>query len=80
MKMSDMHEDILEDMSKARGYNEGYDAGRKRAWDLLDKLADWYKEQANNPWSTTHDDTREESLAKRNAILYAQMVIKKDHL
>ena len=74
-----MHKDIVEHVARDRGYNEGYKAGKKRAWDLMGELAEYYKEQLNpNPLAPPHQCDLEHG--RWQAALYAQMVIKQDGL
>ena len=40
-----MHRTIVEHTSRDRGYNEGVEAGKKIAFDLIGEMADWYKKK-----------------------------------
>ncbi len=72
-----MHEDITEHVSHDKGYNSGYEAGRKRAWDLMGELADYYKRQAAAGHFMDEEDAGV-AAGRYQAALYAQMVIKQD--
>lgn len=73
----DMHEDITEHVSYDRGYNQGYDAGMKRAWNLMGELAEYYKRQTSADHLMEDEDSGR-AHGRLQAALYAQMVIKKD--
>jgi len=72
-----MHDDIIEHTAKDRGYNEGYEAGRKRVHDLLGEAAEWYKAQLlrESKGSTVSDYCYQ---ARMETVLYAQNMIKQD--
>lgn len=74
-----MHEDIVEHISRDKGYNEGFEAGKKRAWDLIGELAEYYKKQLN-PDSLAPQHQSDLERGRYEAALYAQMVIKKNKL
>jgi hypothetical protein len=88
-----MHRDIVDHISYDRGFNtgheEGYEKGKKEAWDLMGELADWYKKQLTQqleegPVGNQSDIFQKMYLSKTDlatgryeATLYAQQVIKK---
>lgn len=72
-----MHETITEHISSDSGYNKGYQAGIKRAWDLMGELADYYKRQAATDHLMDEEDAGV-AAGRYQAALYAQMVIKQD--
>ena len=74
-----MHEDIVEHVSHDRGYNLGYEAGMKRAWNLMGELAQYYKSTIGVGHLMDDEDGGRAS-GRYQAALYAQMVIKKDSL
>ena len=78
-----MHEDIVEHISKDKGYNEGFEtgfeAGKKRAWYLIGEFAEYYKKQLN-PDSLAPPHQSDLERGRYEAALYAQMVIKKNKL
>lgn len=73
-----MNEQITEHISHDKGYSEGFQAAKKQAWDVLEKLANYYNNQSMNPWSVDNDDSYVVNQAKWKAILHAQMEIKRD--
>ena len=74
-----MHETMTEHISYDKGYNTGYEAGVKRAWDLIGELADFYKREATSGHLMDEEDAGKAS-GRYEAALYAQMVIKRDIL
>ena len=74
-----MNEDIIEHISRDKGYNEGYEAGQKRVWDLLGEAAEWYRAQmlAEDASDTVSDLCYS---ARLETVLYAQQIIKKDSI
>ena len=64
--------------SSLRYYDEGYKAGRKRAFDLLEELITWYKKEAAKDTGYVHSNHLNQG--RLEAALYAQMVISKDIL
>ena len=87
-----MHEDIVEHVSYERGKNEkkprghasGYDIGvedgKKRAWDLVGEVADWYKSQLKQRQQTTDAPDDMSMQARYETALWIQQVIKKNSL
>ena len=74
-----MSEEITEHVSYERGYNKGYEAGRKRAFELIGELADFYEHGCG----IAEDASDEEKLLDKNsrtsqvnACRYAQIVIR----
>jgi len=74
-----MHEDITEHVAHDKGYNLGYEAGKKRAWDLMGELAQYYKSSAG-AGHLMEDEDSGRATGRYEAALYAQMVIKKDNV
>ena len=72
-----MHESITEHINQDKGYNDGYQAGVKRAWDLLGELAQYYKRGVEAGHLMDEEDAGKAS-GRYEAALYAQMVIKRD--
>jgi hypothetical protein len=74
-----MHENIIEHTSRDSGYNAGVEAGKKRAWDLLQEAADWYKVQIQR-----EEDRGRLSdscyIARLETVLYAQQIIRRDSI
>ena len=79
-----MHDDIIEHTARDAGYNSGFEAGKKRAWDLMGEAASWYLDQIKLKAKSTGakegyiDDTCLKS--RWESFLYAQQVIRKDKL
>jgi hypothetical protein len=76
-----MSEEITEHVSYERGYNKGYEAGRKRAFELIGELADFYEHGCG----IDEDASDEEKLLDKNsrtsqvnACRYAQIVIRQN--
>jgi hypothetical protein len=76
-----MSEEITEHVSYERGYNKGYEAGRKRAFELIGELADFYEHGCG----IAEDASDEEKLLDKNsrtsqvnACRYAQIVIRQN--
>ena len=76
-----MSEEITEHVSYERGYNKGYEAGRKRAFELIGELADLYEHGCG----IAEDASDEEKLLDKNsrtsqvnACRYAQIVIRQN--
>lgn len=71
-----MHETIVEHINRDAGYNRGYQAGIKHAWDMLEDAATWYGEQ-----SVLHEKSKPDQSKRfhdrKMALLWAQMLIKK---
>ena len=63
--------------SSLRYYDEGYKAGRKRAFDLLEDLITWYKKEAAQDTGYVHSNHLNQG--RLEAALYAQMVISSAH-
>ncbi|RPG65061.1 MAG: hypothetical protein CBC02_008220 [Flavobacteriaceae bacterium TMED42] len=76
-----MNEEITEHVAYDRGYNKGFEEGRKRAFDLLGELADFYE----HGYGIDEDASDEEKLLDKNsrtsqvnACRYAQIVIRQN--
>ena len=71
-----MHDTIVEHISKDAGYKQGYQAGIKHAWDMLEQAATWYGEQ-----SALHEQIKPERATRfherKMALLWAQQLINK---
>lgn len=74
LKTIDMHDTIVEHISKDAGFNQGYQAGIKRAWDLIGEAAEWYDKQ-----SALHEETDPDQAQRfhdrKMTLLWAQMLI-----
>ena len=76
-----MSEEITEHVAYDRGYNKGFEAGRKRAFELVGELAEFYDngvgidETASDQEKKNHD---RDCKLQTNACRYAQHVIRKD--
>ena len=74
-----MSEEITEHVSYDRGYNKGFEAGRKRAFELIGELADFYEngigidEDASDKEKKEHE---RDCKLQTNACRYAQVVIR----
>ena len=75
-------DDISDHVHYDRGYNKGYEAGRKRAFELVGELAEFY----DNGVGIDEDASDEEKLLDKNsrtsqvnACRYAQKVIRQDN-
>lgn len=75
-------DDISDHVHYDRGYNKGYEAGRKRAFELVGELAEFY----DNGVGIDEDASDEEKLLDKNsrtsqvnACRYAQIVIRQDN-
>lgn len=73
-----MHEDIIEEAERS-GYNQGYEDGQKRVWDLLGEAAEWYRAQILME-DRDHRVTDLCYVARLETMLYAQQIIKKDSI
>ena len=69
-----MHNDIIDHIARDSGYNKGYEAGMKRAWDLVGELVEYYRKE--NDTDTGYVHSNHENEGRYQAALYAQMVIK----
>ena len=76
-----MNEEITEHVAYDRGYNKGYEAGRKRAFELIGELAEFYE----NGVGIDEDASDEKKLLDKNsrtsqvnACRYAQIVIRQN--
>ena len=76
-----MSDGITEHVHYERGYNKGFEEGRKRAFDLVGELADFYKNNIGIDESVSEE---EKAIFKKglqhqvNACRYAQHVIRKN--
>ena len=74
-----MSEEITEHVHYDRGYNKGFEAGRKRAFELIGELADFYEngigidEDASDKEKKEH---KRDCQLQTNACRYAQVVIR----
>ena len=74
-----MSDEITEHVSYDRGYNKGFEAGRKRAFELIGELADFYEngigieEDASDGEKKQHE---RDCKLQTNACRYAQIVIR----
>ena len=71
-----MHHTITEHINQDAGYNRGYQAGIKHAWDVLEDAATWYGEQSAL-LKETKPNKSQHLHDKKMALLWAQMLIKK---
>lgn len=77
-----MSEEITEHVHYERGYNKGFEEGRKRAFELVGELADFYDnnigidERASDAEKKQHElDCKKQA----NACRYAQHVIRSNN-
>lgn len=87
-----MHEDIVEHVSYERGKNEkkprghasGYDIGvedgQKRAWDLVEQAAKWYREKIKEREQEVGVMDDQNYQTRLETCLYIQQVIKRGSL
>mgnify|MGYP001170387668 FL=1 len=74
-----MSEEITEHVHYDRGYNKGFEEGRKRAFELVGELADFYEvgigidEDASDKEKKEHE---RDCKLQTNACRYAQVVIR----
>lgn len=68
------HQTITEHINKERGYNTGYQAGVKHAWDIIGQAADYYDRQSKIPGYNR--DRSSQFQDKKMALLWAQMLVK----
>lgn len=72
-----MHQSITEHVNHDAGYNRGYQAGIKQAWDLLEEAATWYGDQATL-LEETKPTQSQRFHDRKMALLWAQMLITKN--
>ena len=72
-----MHQTIVEHINQDAGYNRGYQAGLKRAWDLLEEAARWYDDQSDLHQKDKPDQAQRYH-DRKMALLWAQMLITKN--
>lgn len=74
-------DEISDHVHYERGYNKGFEAGRKRAFGLIGELADFYEngigieEDASDKEKKQHE---RDCKIQTNACRYAQIVIRKN--
>lgn len=73
-----MHRTITEHVNHDAGYNRGYQAGLKRAWDLIGEAAEWEKEQAHHAEMRDEKNNQAFHQARKMSLLHAQMMITKN--
>jgi len=71
------HESITNQVAYDAGRIAGEEAGKKRVWDLMEQAANWYRDQIKSSSELNHDLCYH---ARLETILYAQQVIKTDHV
>ena len=74
-------DDISDHVHYDRGYNKGYEAGRKRAFDLIGELADFYDHGYGIDENASDDEKlldKNSRTSQVNACRYAQIVIRQD--
>ena len=71
-----MHEEIVANINKDTGYNTGYQAGVKHAWDMLQQAADFYGD-TGKLYEQSDPAKAERHRERRMALLYGQMLITK---
>ena len=74
-------DDISDHVHYDRGYNKGYEAGRKRAFDLIGELADFYEDGYGIDENASDEEKlldKNSRTSRVNACRYAQVVIRQD--
>jgi hypothetical protein len=74
-----MSEEITEHVHYERGYNKGFEAGRKRAFELIGELADFYENSIGISEDASDEEKKEhkrDCQLQTNACRYAQVVIR----
>ena len=74
-----MSEEITEHVHYDRGYNTGFEAGRKRAFELIGELADFYENGIGIDEDASDEEKKEhkrDCQLQTNACRYAQVVIR----
>jgi len=74
-----MSEEITEHVHYERGYNKGFEAGRKRAFELIGELADFYENGIGIDENASDEEKKEhkrDCQLQTNACRYAQVVIR----
>lgn len=73
-----MHRTIVEHINQDASYNRGYQAGLKRAWDLIGEAAEWEKEQAHHTEIGNDKNNQAYHQARKMSLLHAQMILTKE--
>ena len=74
-----MSEEITEHVAYERGYNKGFEQGRKRAFELIGELADFYENGIGIDENASDEEKKEhkrDCQLQTNACRYAQVVIR----
>jgi hypothetical protein len=76
-----MSEEITQHVQYERGYNKGFEAGRKRAFELIGELADFYEHGVGIDEDAPEEEKKEhkrDCQLQTNACRYAQVVIRQN--
>tara|TARA_B110000495_G_C23016031_1_gene601830 strand:- start:1207 stop:1464 length:258 start_codon:yes stop_codon:yes gene_type:complete len=76
-----MSEEITQHVQYERGYNKGFEAGRKRAFELIGELADFYENGVGIDEDAPEEEKKEhkrDCQLQTNACRYAQVVIRQN--
>ena len=74
-------DDISDHVHYDRGYKKGYEAGRKRAFELVAQLADFYEHGCGIDENASDEEKlldKNSRTSQVNACRYAQVVIRQD--
>ena len=74
-----MSEEITEHVHYDRGYNKGFEEGRKRAFELIGELAEFYENGVGISEDASDEEKKEhkrDCQLQTNACRYAQVVIR----
>ena len=74
-----MSEEITEHVAYERGYNKGFEEGRKRAFELIGELAEFYENGVGIDENASDEEKKEhkrDCQLQTNACRYAQVVIR----
>ena len=72
-------DEISDHVDYDRGYNKGFEAGRKRAFELIGELADFYENGIGIDEDASDEEKKEhkrDCQLQTNACRYAQVVIR----
>ena len=70
-----MHQSIVEHINRDAGYNQGFQAGLKHAWNLIGEAAEWEKDQAHHAEMRDEKNNQAFHQARKMSLLHAQMII-----
>ena len=69
-----MNEEITEHIAHDRGYNKGYEAGRKRAFELIGELAEFYENEVGIDEDASDEEKRLHENSRRNQVNACRML------